>query len=168
MLFRVSKQSASAPSRSSLEFAAAAAAAAGFGAASGAVDDAAAVAFGINRTDLRIIGALHRDGPLTAGRIAEASGLSPAATTTAIQRLVTAGHATREVDAFDRRRVVVSVTTTAARLLETIYGPVAEAGMSVLDRYGTADLALLGDFLRRGEAVQRDQATRIGRLRPAR
>lgn len=168
MLFRVSKQFVSNQLRGSPEFAAAAAAAAGFGAASGAVDDAAAVAFGVNRTDLRIIGALHRDGPLTAGRIAEASGLSPAATTTAIQRLVTAGHATRDVDAFDRRRVVVSLVASAAQLLETIYGPVAEAGMKVLDRYETADLALLGDFLRRGEAVQRDQASRIGQLRPPR
>lgn len=152
--------------RSSPEFAAAAAAAAGFGAASGAVDEAAATAFGVNRTDLRIIGALHRDGPLTAGGIAESCGLSPAATTTAIQRLVRAGHATRELDSLDHRRVIVSVAPGAARLLEAIYGPVAEAGMDVLDEYGSSELAMLAAFLRRGEAVQRAQAARIVRLAP--
>lgn len=44
----------------------------------------AAAGFGVNRTDLRLLGAL-RHGALTTGQVAEAVQLSPAAATTAIQ-----------------------------------------------------------------------------------
>jgi len=155
-LIRVSKQFV--PATLVLETARAATA---FGAAAGAVDDAAASAFGVNRTDLRMIGTLHERGPLTAGQLATSCSLSPATTSTAIQRLVRAGHATRVVDSEDRRRAVVSITQTAVALLESIYGPVGRAGMAQLTEYGAADLTLLADFLRRGEELQRAQAARI-------
>jgi hypothetical protein len=51
----------------------AAQAAAGFGAAAGAVDEAAAAAFGVNRTDLRIIGLLDQAGTLSAGQLSAAA-----------------------------------------------------------------------------------------------
>jgi DNA-binding MarR family transcriptional regulator len=139
----------------------AAAAAADFGAAAGAVDDAAAASFGVNRTDLRMIGILQRSGSLTAGQLAAECGLSPAATSTAIQRLVRGGHVTRAIDVDDRRRAVVSPTPSAAKRLEAIYSPVAEAGMRQLAEYDDAELALLTDFLRRGETLQREHADRI-------
>jgi DNA-binding transcriptional ArsR family regulator len=142
----------------------AATAAAGFGAAAGAVDDAAAAAFGVNRTDLRIIGTLHQQGALTAGQLAEMCGLSPAATSTAIQRLVGGGHVTRAVDSEDRRRAVIAVTGPTVDRLEAIYRPVGEAGMTQLAEYSPGQLVLLTDFLRRGEALQHAQAERIRSL----
>jgi DNA-binding MarR family transcriptional regulator len=142
-----------------------AAAAADFGAAAGLVDDAAATTFGVNRTDLRMIGILHAHGPLTAGQLAVECSLSPAATSTAIQRLVRAGHVTRAADPDDRRRAVVTLASSGAKTLEAIYGPVGEAGMSQLAEYDSAELQLLTDFLRRGEALQRTQADRIRGLK---
>ena len=146
------------------EVVAAAAAAAAFGAATGAVDEAAAAAFGVNRTDLRIIGTLHQRGPLLAGQLAVSCGISPAATSTAIQRLVSSGHVTRAVDPDDQRRAVVAVTGAAVKRLEAIYGPVGKAGMAQLAEYDPAQLALLTDFLRRGVALQLAQAERIRSL----
>jgi DNA-binding MarR family transcriptional regulator len=143
----------------------AASSAADFGAAAGAVDDAAATAFGVNRTDLRMIGLLHQRGPLTAGQLSAASELSPAATSTAIQRLVSGGLATRTIDPEDRRRVAIALTASAAHRLEAIYGPVGKAGMAQLAEYDAAQLALLTDFLRRGEGLQRAQAARIRGLK---
>jgi hypothetical protein len=125
------------------------------------VDDAAAAAFGVNRTDLRMIGILHERGTLAAGQLAVSCGLSPAATSTAIQRLARAGHVTRQTDSEDRRRASVSITATAAARLEAIYGPVGRAGMIQLGEYDPGQLALLTDFLRRGEELQRTQAERI-------
>jgi DNA-binding MarR family transcriptional regulator len=144
---------------------AAANAAAAFGAAASAVDQAAATAFAVNRTDLRMIGILNRDGALTAGQLATACGLSPAATTTSIQRLVAAGHATRDTDAADRRRVVVTLTARAKRLLLAIYGPVGQGGVDLLGNYTPKELELLTGFLERGERLQQDQAARIRRLK---
>jgi DNA-binding MarR family transcriptional regulator len=113
---------------------------------------------------LRIIGTLHQQGALTAGQLAGMCGLSPAATSTAIQRLVGGGHVTRAVDSEDRRRAVIAVTSSTSDLLEAIYGPVGEAGMAQLAEYGPAQLALLTDFLHRGETLQHAQAERIRSL----
>jgi DNA-binding MarR family transcriptional regulator len=150
-LLRVSKQSA---------VERAARAAAEFGDAADAVDDAAAHVFGVNRTDLRLLGAVL-PGPLTAGQVAEAVHLSPAAATTAIQRLVARGYLTREPDPGDRRRAVVALTASARELAERIYGPVGEAGVADMRRWSTAELELIADFLERGRALQLAQAARI-------
>ncbi|MFD1534593.1 MarR family winged helix-turn-helix transcriptional regulator [Pseudonocardia aurantiaca] len=131
-----------------------------FGAAADAVDAAAADVLGVNRTDLRILGAVV-DGALSAGRVAEAVGLSPAAATTAIQRLVASGYLTREPDPQDRRRAVVELTPAARRLAERIYGPVGDAGVAELQRFTAAELEVITEFLERGNALQLAQAERI-------
>ena len=138
----------------------AARAAAEFGDAADVVDEAAAAAFGVNRTDLRLLGAV-RHGALTAGQVAEAVHLSPAAATTAIQRLVARGHLTREPDPADRRRAVVALTPSARRLAEGIYGPVGDAGVAALQAWTAAELELIADFLERGRALQLAEAARI-------
>jgi DNA-binding MarR family transcriptional regulator len=83
---------------------------------------------------------------------------------TAIQRLMAAGHLTRTIDDQDRRRAVVALTTAAANLLSQIYTPVGEAGLTELSRYSAAELTLIVEFLRRGERLQLAQAGRISSL----
>lgn len=139
----------------------AARAAADFGAAADLVDDAAAAVLGVNRTDLRILGLVIEAGTLSAAALAGAAKLSPAATTTAVQRLVAASHLTRTVDAADRRRAVVAPTPNAVDLIERVYGPIEKAGLRELARYSAADLELITGFLHRGIALQLAQAERI-------
>ena len=67
------------------------------------VDEAASVRLGINRTDLRCLGLLWGHGRLSAGQLAQQAGLSPGATTTALDRLERAGYARRVRDPDDRR-----------------------------------------------------------------
>jgi len=141
----------------------AARAAADFGAATDVVDEAAATVLGVNRTDLRILG-LVATGAWSATALAEAAKLSPAATSTAIQRLVATGHLTRTVDPNDRRRAVVALTPRAEKLIESIYGPIERAGHRVLARYSTDELTLITDFLRRGIDLQLAEADRIRAL----
>jgi DNA-binding MarR family transcriptional regulator len=142
----------------------AARAASEFGAAADAVDEAAAAVFCVNRTDLRILGFVIMGGAHTAGQVAAAARLSPAAATTAIQRLVARGYLTRETDAGDRRRAVVLATPTATALADRVYGPVGAAGVDELRRWSEAELELIADFLERGRALQLAQAERIRRL----
>lgn len=143
---------------------AAADAAAAFGAASDVVDSAAAALFGVNRTDLRILGLVAEAGEMAAGALATAAALSPAATTTAIQRLVSAGHLSRTVDDRDRRRVVVALTPPARDLLDRAYAPIGRAGRRELARYSAEELTVILDFLRRGIRLQLGQAERIRAL----
>lgn len=136
-------------------------ASADFGAANTEVDDAVADLLGVNPTDRRIVGLVFSAGPLSAGALAGAAGLSPAATTTAVQRLVAAGHLVREIDPADRRRTVLTLTDSAAEAIRRSYGPVAEDGMRILAGYRPAELALIEEFLRKGIDLQRRHAARI-------
>ncbi|BEL08660.1 hypothetical protein Q0Z83_068510 [Actinoplanes sichuanensis] len=140
---------------------AAADAAAGFGAATDEVDEAAAGVLGVNRTDLRILGLVEAAGAMTAGALAGAARLSPAATTAAIQRLVAAGHLRRDTDPEDRRRAVVTVTAETVEVVDRLYGPIAEAGHRLLTRYTVEELRLVTGFLELGRTMQLEQAARI-------
>ena len=132
-----------------------------FQAATDLVDEAIAARLGVNRTDLRCLGLLSIRGPLTAGQLAQASGLSPGATTTALDRLERAGYARRIRDVADRRSVLVELTPTAQRHLEECYGPIGQEGQARLTRYSDAELAFLRAFLAEGRAFQERHAERV-------
>jgi DNA-binding MarR family transcriptional regulator len=125
------------------------------------VDEAAAGRLGINRTDLRVLGLLLEHGAMTAGRVGAAAGLSPAATTVALDRLERAGYAQRLRDSADRRSVLVEPLPVARAQIEQLYGPVGREGMERLTRYSDEQLALLRDFLAEGYRLQVAQAERI-------
>lgn len=114
--------------------------------ATDALDDAVAERFGVNRTDLRHLDLLF-DGPLSAGQLAERSGLSPAAMTTLIDRLEKKGYVRRARDRHDRRRVFVALTDQARTTAWELYGPLAQDGEQLLDGYTDEQLALMRDFL---------------------
>lgn len=144
----------------------AAAAAAAFGTARDVVDDAAAAVLGIHRTELRILATLHAAMTLSAGALAGQVGLSPAATTEAVQRLVARGLVTRGTDPDDRRRAVISASGRGSELIDAVYGPLVTEGAAILDRYTEGQLELIADFLERGRRFQMEQAERIRALQP--
>jgi DNA-binding MarR family transcriptional regulator len=127
-----------------------------------AFDEAAAAALEINRTDLRALDLLLEGSkPLSAGELSNALRLSPAATTTVIDRLQRAGLADRIADPHNRRRVLVGATDTARDAERQIYAPVGVAGSEALYRYTSEQLATIVDFLRVARHVQDEQASRI-------
>ncbi len=129
-----------------------------------AFDEAAAAALEINRTDLRALDLLlEGNKPLSAGELSNALRLSPAATTTVIDRLQRAGLADRTADPHNRRRVLVGATDTARDAERQIYAPVGVAGSKALYRYTSEQLATIVDFLRVARHVQDEQASRIAR-----
>jgi DNA-binding MarR family transcriptional regulator len=58
-------------------------------------DEAVAEAIGINRTDMRCLDVIQREGPVPAGRLAEETGLTTGAITTVLDRLERAGFGRR-------------------------------------------------------------------------
>jgi DNA-binding MarR family transcriptional regulator len=111
-----------------------------------ALDDAVAARLGLNRTDLRCLDWLA-DGPKSAGQLAEATGLSTAATTTLLDRLEGRGLLRRVRDTADRRKVLVQMTAAGEQLTAECYAPLVQEGGLLLERYGEEELALLRDFL---------------------
>ncbi|MCM2576360.1 MarR family transcriptional regulator [Streptomyces meridianus] len=126
-----------------------------------AFDEAAATLLGLNRTDLRCLDLILADDPMSAGELTTAAKLSPAATTTAIDRLERAGFVTRNRDAANRRRVLVAATEAARAAEREVYGPVGEAGIMALRRYGEDQLAVILDFLETARRVQEEQTARL-------
>jgi DNA-binding MarR family transcriptional regulator len=129
-----------------------------------ALDDAVAAHLGLNRTDLRCLDWLA-DGPKSAGQLAEATGLSTAATTTLLDRLEGRGLVRRVRDTADRRRVLVELTGAGQRLTAECYGPLVEEGGRLLERYSESELALLRDFLGAIRELNDRQRARLRRSR---
>lgn len=110
---------------------------------------------GLNPTDLECLDFIQR-GPLTAGALAEATGLTTGAITGVIDRLERAGFARRESDPADRRKVMVRTTSAIEKKLMPLYEPMQRHAMGALDEFGDKDLALLLDFLTRARDAARD------------
>ncbi len=137
-------------------------AAAAFGSARDLVDDAAAAALGLNRTDFRVLVVLStRPEGVSAGELSDAVSLSPAATTEAVQRLGSRGLAHRRTDPDDRRRARITAGERAVDMLDELFGPLAAGGEALLTRYTMAQLELILDFLERGRTLQLTHAARI-------
>jgi DNA-binding MarR family transcriptional regulator len=121
------------------------------------LDEAVALQFGLNRTDLRCLGILYRRGRVTAGELAEESGLTPGAITTVLDRLERGGYANRVPDPADRRRVLVVSTVATREIGARIQGEVELASRRLLEGRETAELTCIRDFLRGTRSVYEAQ-----------
>jgi DNA-binding MarR family transcriptional regulator len=132
-------------------------------------DQAVADSIGVNRTDMRCMDVIQREGPVTAGRLAEATGLTTGAITTVLDRLERAGLARRVRDEKDRRRVLVEATETALAGAAEYYGDHMELGERLYRRYTLEQLELLLGFVREGREFNERAAERLeARLRSRR
>lgn len=113
---------------------------------------AAAERLGLNSTDLECLG-LIASGPVTAGELAQATGLTTGAITGVIDRLERAGYAQREHDTMDRRKVRVRAQPEGLRRAAPIFEPMRCATAEVLSRFSDGELALILDFLTRAQAA---------------
>jgi DNA-binding MarR family transcriptional regulator len=112
----------------------------------------------LNPTDLETLDILIRHGPLTAGRLAELTGLTTGAITGLIDRLERRGYVVREPHPTDRRSVIVRpLDDQIARDLEPAYVGMSRALAELLDRYRDEEISLILDFTTRAAAMTRDQ-----------
>ena len=118
-----------------------------------AYDEAVCEAVGINRTDHRFLDIIDQEPGITAGRLAEVSGLTTGAVTTVLDRLERAGFARRVRDEEDRRRVRIEVTEKAQAEVWPYYEPLARIGEAIKERYSDAELELLVDFMETAAAM---------------
>ncbi len=125
------------------------------------LDEAVAALYGLNRTDLRCLGILYRRGRVTAGELAEESGLTPGAITTALDRLEKSGYANRVADPEDRRRVLVLSTVAAREVGARLYGEVEVAGHRLLEPRSADELTAIRDYLRGTRQVYESQTGQI-------
>jgi DNA-binding MarR family transcriptional regulator len=112
---------------------------------------------GLNPTDLQCLGLLQLHGPMSAGALAQGTGLTTSAITTAIDRLERSGFARREHDTGDRRRVFVKLDEKqVADKIRPLYALRAAAASRVFARFGDEELVAVRAFF---EALEEDSAT---------
>ena len=133
-------------------------------AANDAFDEVAYQKLGINRTDGRCLDIVENQGPITAGRLAELSGLTTAAVTAVLDRLERAGYARRVRDAKDRRQVIVELTPLLAERGSQIWGPLGKDALAQIGRLSTEQLKLVMEFFRLGRELNERHLERVRNL----
>ena len=122
---------------------------------------AVAALSGLSASDQRALDLIERFGPLTAGELAERSGLAPASVTGLLSRLERRGLARRAPNPNDRRSVLVELNYEGMAVM----GPhFLELGRSLHQLYNSFDekeLATIARFLREAAQIQQDAASRI-------
>ena len=117
---------------------------------------------GINVTDLNCLNIVALAGPMTAGELARATGLTTASITGVLDRLEDGGFVRRERDPKDRRRVIVTLNPgPGLREIGPTFGPLVRAWRDAAAGYSDEELRLLLDFQRRFEGIVRDQLARL-------
>ena len=102
---------------------------------------------GINSTDLECLDLVTFGRDVTAGTLAEKTGLTTGAITTAIDRLERAGFVERQRNTSDRRQVVVVASSTRRRRAEPIGAPMRKIIDDVLAHHEDKQLEFLSQVL---------------------
>ncbi len=106
---------------------------------------------GLNATDTRCLDLILTDsnGMVTAGRLAELSGLTTGAITHILDRLEKRGFVARVRDNEDRRRVFVRVREESLKPLLPKYQAFGKAYMTLVEHYTDSELKLIFDYMER-------------------
>jgi DNA-binding MarR family transcriptional regulator len=117
---------------------------------------------GLSATDHKCLDLAARSGePMTAGRIAELSGLSTGAVTGVIDRLERAGYVRRVRDPHDRRKVLVEVTLNDPQRFGLLFKGLSEMMARVLSHYTPEQRELLYEY---GSEVVVEMRKEIGKI----
>jgi len=116
---------------------------------------------GLNLTDFKALGLLHRRGDMTPKRLAEAMGMSAAATTTIIDRLEKAGYVERKRGSGDRRSVSVHAIKGSEEKVERLYKSLRELTERQIASYSEKDLEVISNYLLTATKMFREATAKL-------
>lgn len=116
---------------------------------------------GLSAADHKALTIIGANGPLTAGRLAQLTGLSPGAVTGLVDRLERAGHVRRAPDPGDRRRILISAVTDSRSDLGEIFAGLGAAMSELIARYDAKEAAAIVDYLQGTIEILRAQTRRL-------
>jgi DNA-binding MarR family transcriptional regulator len=105
---------------------------------------------GLSNSDMECLDFLILEGRVTAGRLAEVTGLTTGAITGVVDRLEQAGLVRRERDDHDRRKVFIAAVPENTAKIGKFYEHLQRAMLKVWDSYSDAELRLLLRFAMQG------------------
>jgi len=121
------------------------------GSAQGAIfGQTVANTIGISGSDLECLDFLNLEGRVTAGRLAEVTGLTTGAITGVVDRLEKAGMVRRERDPDDRRKVFIATVPENVARVGRFYENMQRGMVKLWETYSDAELRLLVGFATKG------------------
>jgi DNA-binding MarR family transcriptional regulator len=108
---------------------------------------------GLNMSDLKCWDLAADEAPITAGRLAELTGLTTGALTGIVDRLERGGFVRREVDRRDRRRVLIHPVAGRQREVGRLFESMSRAMGELAARYTPEQVAVIADFMTRTEQI---------------
>lgn len=117
---------------------------------------------GLSAVDHRALTQIHDHAPLTAGTLAQLTGLTPGAVTGLVDRLERAGLVRRNPDPSDRRRILIEPITDAGTGLDEVFGDLGSAMARFMAKYDARELATITDYMRNTIDVLQEQTRRLG------
>lgn len=124
-------------------------------------DEALAAFLGINRTDGRCLDIIDRVGRISAGQLANESGLTTGAVTSVIDRLEAAGYARRTRDTLDRRKVWIEVTEETRTINARVFSFYARVYPILMQRFTPEQIGAVLQFLEIGTFLNQELAAAI-------
>ena len=124
------------------------------------VDEHVVEFLGINRTDGRCLDIVERHGRMTAGALAEESGLTTGAVTALVDRLERAGYLRRARDTADRRKVFIELTPLMTTITEKLFYNMEEMFQGMMERLTPREVEAITFFLRAGSYIN-SQRTKL-------
>jgi len=120
----------------------------------------------LNITDYNCMDFIVRFGPMTAGKLAELSGLTTGAITGAIDRLEKAGYARRVDNPRDRRSVIVELTwdETKRKQYEETFLPLEREMKKMTASYTNKELALFTELICKEAKLLREETVRLSKM----
>lgn len=120
---------------------------------------------GLGVTEWKALDLLQRLGPLTAGQVAQHTGLAPASVSGLVDRLEAKWLVRRVRDMKDRRRIIIEANfeQLAQSGGAEIFEPLLRGMAEIYERYTDAELELVLDYLRQSAAVQRAATAELAR-----
>jgi len=120
-----------------------------FGARTVLFQEAAARHLDLSATQLECFQLVRHDGPMTASDLAQETGLTPAALSTIVDKLVALKYLIRNQDQTDRRRWILKVHPTAIRRVDAVYTAHADRTAALLENSPEKDLKAALSFIER-------------------
>ncbi len=108
---------------------------------------------GMHATDIETMDLLNTLGPMTAGELAERTGLSSGATTRLIDRMERARYVRRRPDEHDRRCVIVEPVDENLGAIGALFQPLADGLIELWSTFTDSELDVIIDFVRRNNAL---------------
>lgn len=115
----------------------------------------------LHPTDYKTLGVLQRVGALSAGEIAQRTGLATASVTNLIDRLENRGFVRRVDDPGDRRRVVVEVVPQKISGAWKLFASTRKSLAGLYERYTDKELGVIADFLARNAERLRAETAKL-------